>query len=109
MRKGKTIKIVLKKPGFRPVRMEVDASLENLQALVDGHIEAVTVKHTKPKLVMVVDEEGKFKPKPVNFYVKGDPIVGTAFFCGARGSHFCDIDDAAAERICEVLTDKEEK
>jgi len=54
--------------------------LEELQLAVDGYIEIVRMP-SAPEYLVVVDEEGKLKKKPVNFRASsaaGQLIVGTA-------------------------------
>lgn len=63
-----------------------DFQLDELQAMVDGHIEIVSAGKGK---IMVIDEEGKCKHKPLNnaatkiFMQAGyyDTIVGDALVC----------------------------
>jgi hypothetical protein len=54
--------------------------LEELQLAVDGYIEIVRMPGA-PEYLVVVDEEGKLKKKPVNFRASsaaGQLIVGNA-------------------------------
>jgi hypothetical protein len=62
-------------------------SLEELQQAVGGYIEIVRVIKTDD-YIMVIDEEGKLKNKPVNLAATafanigdGDCIVGDVIFC----------------------------
>ena len=65
----------------------VDFKLEEIQKIIDGYMECVYL----PKgLIMIVDEEGKIKNKPVNYaataifqakYGKTDVIVGDVLLC----------------------------
>lgn len=67
--------------------------LEDLQRCVGGHIEIVSpafLEPLDPFLLMVLDEDGKFKEKPVNDlasllyhnpfdFIVGDVVLGTRF------------------------------
>ena len=57
--------------------VEIDNTLEAVQAIVGGYIEIVEVDDG---LYMVCDEEGKLKGKAFNFELNGDYIVGDVFF-----------------------------
>ena len=62
-----------------------DFSLEELHAFVDGYIEVVQT--INPYLILVVDDEGKLKNKPMNYAASllyGDYIVGDALLCESR-------------------------
>lgn len=66
-----------------------DFQLEELQAMVGGYIEIVPVLRGK---IMVIDEEGKLKGKPINnaatmmFMQAGfyDTIVGDTLVCDSE-------------------------
>jgi Domain of unknown function (DUF3846) len=80
----KTIKVMTKKVGQKPNIETTSYELENLQKLVGGNLEAVTLPY---RITMWIDEEGILKEKPVNLitYVEGKEvhqIVGDVFFAG---------------------------
>ncbi len=100
-----TIQIVLKKPGFEPVKMRVENSLANLQALVDGPIEVIAIDDG---ILMIVNEEGKLRGLTPNFTFGRDMIVGTAFFCGLDEDEFVDLSDSDAEDIKMMFELEEE-
>ena len=63
-----------------------DFKLEELRKIVGGHIEIAETKFDG--IIMVLDEEGKLKEKPINrmathMYKYGDqdPIVGNVLIC----------------------------
>ena len=66
-----------------------DFQLDELQSMVDGYIEIVPASNGK---IMVIDEEGKLKGKPVNdaatiiFMQAGfyDTIVGDVLVCDSE-------------------------
>ena len=98
-----TIKVLVKDPGKAPVITELENTLEGLQALIGGNIEAVSKKEMG--LVMLVDEEGKIKGLPANFidYRLEDMIVGRAIFVGDAGDDFCDIQEQHKFAFTEIL------
>lgn len=68
----------------------IDNTLDALQKLVGGYIETVTLPGI---MVLVCDEEGTLKGKPLNAIVKnrqghGIPIVGDFFVCLEDGEEF---------------------
>ncbi|MFA5934943.1 MAG: DUF3846 domain-containing protein [Candidatus Paceibacterota bacterium] len=65
----------------------IDFKLEEIQEIIGGYMECVYLPN---KLIMVVDEEGKIKNKPVNYaataifqakYGNSDIIVGDVLLC----------------------------
>lgn len=85
---GKKISVFIKEPGRRPRHVNVSPSLENLQRIVGGFIETVTVR---PSLVIICDEEGRLKGKDHCCNVRGIDFVGTIVFCGVNGDEFKDV------------------
>lgn len=82
------MRIVRKEPGKEPEYIYVTngpTELHALQTLVGGRIEHITLGN----IVMLFDEEGKFKNKRFNFPLpNGDYIAGTCLFVGRDGSEF---------------------
>lgn len=80
--------ILVKQNGiFKHVEFEKGNTLEKMQKLVGGYIECISLGDD---LVMVVDEEGKLKNKPINELATRifsnnspyfDTIVGDAIIC----------------------------
>lgn len=66
----------------------ISTRLENLQKLVGGYIEAVTLK---PGLVILCNEEGKLRGLPFNMTIQGEPLVGDIVVIGTEGEEFGDI------------------
>jgi len=62
-------------------------TLEQMQKAVGGYIETVTLRNGN---IMVIDEEGKCKGKPLNpvatdrAALRGDFIVGDAIICKSK-------------------------
>ena len=89
------IKVIIKRPGDKVGNVKhINLTLENLQGIVGGPIETVTVR-TDPTVVMILNEEGKLRGLKPNF-MKGsllyhDIIVGTVIVCGAGEEDFTDL------------------
>ena len=60
-------------------------TLDSLQKIVGGYIEAVTIA---PKVVILCDEEGRLKGKPYNCTVNGISFVGDIIVVGTKGEEF---------------------
>lgn len=91
------MKILVKPVGEMPYITDVKDDLDTYQFIVGGYIECVYLDGC----VLVCDEEGKLKHKPINVYTPwNDPIVGTFFVCGVDGEDFSDIPYGLVE-FCE--------
>lgn len=86
------IKAIIKRPDERVGHMtNISPSLKNLQRIVDGPIEIVTIK---PGLVLICNEEGKLRKLERNFRIGidfFDVIVGEVIICGVDGEDLADI------------------
>lgn len=86
-KRKKMISSIIIEPG-KDSRMEtIHNELHALQRLVDGYIEVCPLAED---MVMIINEEGKLRGLPKNFWMKviGDYIVGTAVFVGVDGDEF---------------------
>ena len=89
-------KVIIKRPNELIGHMTwISGTLKNLQTLVKGHIETVTVSND-PKVIMIVNEDGKLKDLPTNFMMGFTPgfrdvIKGKVVLCGVDGEDFADI------------------
>jgi hypothetical protein len=83
------MKIIRKKPKEAPEVIDVENTLEALQAQVGGNIQQITIAED---LVILVDEEGKLKGKPIEetFALRGPILNGTVLIVGVDGEEFCD-------------------
>lgn len=88
-----------------PRLIEVDHTLENLQELVGGTVQAV---YPWDDLVAILcDDDGKAKGYPANRILTdedGNPydiIVGTFYICGLTSTDFGSISDELAEKYTE--------
>ena len=75
-------------PGSQPIIMEIEDSLEAMQAIVNGHIQAIYP--FKDAIALICNEEGKILGSPYNRTLRADDtgqihdiICGTCFLCGA--------------------------
>lgn len=90
----------IKFEGRKVEEIEIDNTLEALQAAVDGYIE--TLQIVPDQAVMIVNEEGLLKGLAVNPFasaVAGTMIVGNALIVGVDGEEFTDIPDKIAHQI----------
>ena len=82
----------LKIEGCTVVPVNIENTLDALQAAVDGYIEAVTL--VPGKAVMIVNEEGLLRGMPYNAFatlIAARNIVGPALIVGVDGDEFTDI------------------
>ena len=89
------IKAIVKRPDERYGHMtNISNSLKNLQNIVGGHIEVVTILPDKG-LVMICNEDGKNLGLERNFIMGTPPfhdvIVGEVILCGVCDEDFTDI------------------
>ena len=90
------IKVIVKKPGEPVGHMEeIDNTLKALQKIVGGFIETVPVAEGSDRIILIVNEDGKLRLLPENFWMPimgtWDLIVGTVIVCGDSGEDFTDV------------------
>lgn len=93
--------VLLKRTGCPFEWAAIDNTLEAMQKLVGGYIETVTLPGN---MVLVCDEEGVLKGKPLNAIIKNGrghdiPIVGDFFVCRTGGEKFTGWIEYAVERM----------
>ena len=93
------INVVIKEPGKSAYRKAINTTLETLQYIVGGYIEAVTVFSD---LVIICDEEGRLKGRPHNVNICGVDFVGTIVFVGVKDDDFADCPALDCFRSLEV-------
>lgn len=85
------IHVLLMEPGKVAKPALVNNTLEDMQELVGGHIEVLSLPGGGQ---LVCNEDGKFLTLPQNRALKDeagkvvDVLVGTCFICGAKGDEF---------------------
>lgn len=88
-----------------------DITLDYLQSAVDGYIETLRIKDAPDRcLIMIIDEEGKLKNKPVNelageiAYIRFDDyIVGDAVIVKEQDDDFIPLTDDEANEFMDWL------
>jgi len=86
MKRKAKLKAVLINPETETVQdVEIEHSLEALQKAVDGYIETVSFPQGH---VMIVNEEGTFRPNFKTFEILGAIIHGPALTVGMGSSDF---------------------
>lgn len=82
------MKALRKRPGEAWKEVEIENTLEALQAEVGGYIETVTLLSD---LVLIVNEEGAINDMPFNMNLCGMQLFGTILAVGVDGDEFCDV------------------
>ena len=95
------MKVVIVEPGKPGYVKDIEDKLENLQQIVGGYIEAITLK---PGVVLVCNEEGKIKGLPINRDIGFDYICGTFFICGTKGEDFASLNDIQVETYLNAFS-----
>jgi Domain of unknown function (DUF3846) len=90
--------------GVTKVKPESENSLKQLQTMVGGYIESVSLGDD---LVMIVNEDGKAKNLPINNIASEmvqHGIVGDVVLCRLVKSHYVGFtaDDAAANQLATI-------
>lgn len=81
------MKVLVKYPG-EPIREEeIENTLEDLQELVGGNIEAVTIEDG----VVLCNEEGLLEGLPYCCEIDGIDFVGPVVVAGVDGAEFADV------------------
>ena len=91
---------IIKRPGQPAFRREISNTLEALQELVGGRIEAVTFRSS---IVMVVNADGKNLGLMKNFNHIYGSVRGTAVFVGADGEEFCSLSQAQENAVWRAM------
>ena len=99
MSKEKSIRVLFKEPDKAPEWRTILNELDDMQALVNGYLEAVA---WDDRYLLIVNEEGKLQDLPVNFvwFENHDAIVGPCFWAARSGEEFASIlDDGFIDEI----------
>lgn len=81
------ISVLIKDPGKPPRHVNIENSLKNLQTIVGGYIETVTISSDA---VIICNEEGRLKALPYCCTICGIDFFGTIVFAGIDGEEFAD-------------------
>lgn len=90
------MKAVRKKPGEPPEILDVDNTLEALQAEVGRYIESFQIASD---CTILCNEEGKLLPLEPNLLFCGEAFFGTVLAVGVRGEAFCSLKPMAADSM----------
>lgn len=82
----KKIHVIIKPAGLPAYPKKIPNTLEALQRIVGGHIETVTMDD----VVVICNEEGRFRDMPYNGRIRGVHFVGPVILAGVKGEHFDD-------------------
>jgi len=82
------IKAIIKRADSKPYVTWISNTLENLQNLVDGYIETVTLAKD---MVIICNEEGRLLGLPHNCNICGVDFVGDILFVGVAKDEFADV------------------
>ena len=100
------MRILIIEPGKRPREAEIPHTLESLQSVVGGYIQAIYP--WEDRVAVVCDEEGLLKHAPFNRLVApGNPVFGTFFICGLGEDDFTDLPQDMIDKYTEMLGDPE--
>lgn len=77
------MRVLVVEPGKRPVEQEIDGSLESMQAIVGGTIQAIYP--FEDFVALICNDEAKLTFLPMNrmLWERNDVICGTFFLCRA--------------------------
>lgn len=96
------MKILVFEPHKRPRRQDIPNTLENLQGIVGGYIQAIYP--WEDSVAVVCDEEGLLKGYELNRYIApGVVIAGTFLICGLGEEEFDDLPDELADKYEKLL------
>ena len=89
--------VLMYKVGQPPEVIDVEYELHAMQELIDGYLQVLGIGEG---FILVADEEGVLKNKPVNRVLKlngfNTTIQGDFFICKAEGENFAGITDQEA-------------
>lgn len=94
------MKIVVRKIGCEPEVREVENTLRNLQEIVGGYIECISITND---ILCVCNEEGKILGLPPNFIYCNDIICGDVFFCKAGMEDFESLTDEEINELMQMF------
>lgn len=92
--------IIYKAPGRPPEPRDVPNTLKELQALVGGYIETVTLASDA---VIICNEEGRLRNLPFNCRLLGVDFVGPILIAGVKNDEFADLPENCTELMLRAL------
>lgn len=94
------MRAIRKRPGEAPEIVDVENTLEALQAEVGGKIESLRFAEDA---TILCNEEGKLIPLEPNLAFCGDVLFGTVLVVGVKGEEFCSLSQTVAEMLCNWM------
>ena len=85
------LKVIMCPAERPPYVTNISGSLENMQKIVGGYIETVTIDTSSGPIVIVCNEDGRIQDLPENRSLFLDGFCGDCFICGVSGEEFADI------------------
>ena len=98
------IKIILVEEGKPAREIEIEHTLDKMQELVGGYIQARYP--WKDPVALVCDDEGLYK-YPFNRCVKDTIIAGTFFICGLTEENFGSLSDDLVQKYKRMFAEPE--
>ena len=95
------MRILIFEPGKNPRAADIPHSLDKMQAIVGGTIQAVNP--WSERAALVCDDEGLLKDYPFNRKIGEHTIFGTFFICGLGEEDFTDLPDDLAEKYEQMF------
>lgn len=95
--KLRKIKVIVKHPGLAPMMCYIDNTLEEMQMIVGGYIEAVTMSDFRG--VVICNEEGRLYDLPFNIQIGMTDFVGTIIIAESAGEEFADVPDDITKKL----------
>ena len=77
----------------------ISNTLKNLQNIVGGYIETVTIIAEEPKVVIICNEEGRILNMPYNCTINGIDFCGDIIAVGVDGDEFADLPEAVTRKV----------
>ena len=94
------MRVLVVAPGTKPEEREIDESLESMQAIVGGTIQAIYP--FEDFVALICNDEGKLNCMPMNrmLWERNDVICGTFFLCRAlpNDENFSSLTDQELEQ-----------
>ncbi len=97
------MRALIKEPGKNAVIKDIKNDLKELQEIVRGYIETVTITSDA---AIICNEEGHLLGLPYNCNICGADFVGTIVFVGVKGDEFTDLSWTEAEIGLFIRKDK---
>lgn len=103
------MKVLMIEPGKKPRMAEIDGSLEGMQKVVGGYIQAIYP--FEDPVALICNEEGKLLELPFNRALRDedgdiyDIVAGTFFLCSAPpdSDNFEDLSDELMEKYSQLF------